>query len=39
MWQGKISQDLARYEKGKIKQDLVTYDKVRIGKIWQDMTR
>ena len=49
VWQGKIKQDLARYDKvrlgfgkiwkSKIRQDLARYDKVRLGKIWQDMTR
>ena len=38
IWQGKMRQDLARYEQGKIKQDLARYDKVRLGKIWQEMT-
>ena len=30
---------LGKIWQGKIKQDLARYDKARLGKIWQDMTR
>ena len=36
IWQGKIAKS-GKIWQGKIKQDLARYDKVRLSKIWQDM--